>query len=433
LRAANAPAREKSGFITKGASMKKSILGCAVGVALVNASNAMAGGLWLNEYGDFAGGRASAGASAGTDDAATIMHNPASATRIEGRQLFVSVGALIPEVKFDVDSSTPRNGYGNGGNAGEAAPGGSMAYIHDFGSDKWSGGVYLGGLSGAGLKYDKDWAGRYENTEVTLLLMSLAPTVAYQLTDKLSVGASVQYWYSTLDLRVAVARANSAAEDARAKIDGDDDGFGFTAGVMYELTNRTRFGISYQSELSPKYDGDLKLRIPEGPVSPGEELKVSSNTELDMAQKVRASMHHDLDEHWAVHFTIGWDDWSTLDNVFISVQRGTVPVPTKWRDTYHYAWGAQYKLNHNWTLTSGISYDTNPVDKEDRAADLPVDRQVRVAFGARYAVKDSLTVGGYINYADLGKARIANDKDDFSGDYKNNSLLGISVNANWRF
>ena len=40
-------------------------------------------------------------------------------------------------------------------------------------------------------------------------------------------------------------------------------------------------------------------------------------------------------------------------------------------------------------------------------------------------------MGGYINYADLGKARI--ESEDFGGKYKNNSLLGISVNANWRF
>jgi long-chain fatty acid transport protein len=411
--------------------MKKTILGCAVAATLASASNVMAGGLWLNEVGDFAGGRASAGASAGTDDAATILHNPASATRIEGKQLFLSVGALIPDTKFDVKYSNPRNGYGNGGDAGEAAPAASMAYIHDFGSDKWSGGIYLGGLAGAGLKYDKGWAGRYQNREVTLLLMTLAPTEAYQLTDKLSVGASLQYWYSTLDLKAAVALPNPAAPDARADIDGDDEGFGFTAGVMYELTERTRFGINYQSELSPDYDGDLKIKIPEGQDFPGLVLDVSSHTELDMAQYVRASMHHDLDEHWSVNFTIGWDDWSTLDNVFISVENGTIPVPTKWKDTYHYAWGAEYKLNNNWAFTGGVAYDTNPVDKEDRTADLPVDRQIRYALGARYAVKDSLTVGGYINYADLGKARI--ESDDFGGDYKNNSLLGLSVNANWKF
>ncbi|CAA0121292.1 Uncharacterised protein [Halioglobus japonicus] len=74
-------------------------------LALLGANQALAGGLWLNEYGDFAGGRASAGAAAGKDEASTIIHNPATAGRIKGNQLFAAAGALIPKTKFDVQES----------------------------------------------------------------------------------------------------------------------------------------------------------------------------------------------------------------------------------------------------------------------------------------------------------------------------------------
>ena len=77
--------------------MKKTILGCAVTAILLNAGHTVAGGLWLNEYGDFSGGRSSAGASAGVDDASTIMHNPASSTRIKDSQAFVQ--AFTPKAK----------------------------------------------------------------------------------------------------------------------------------------------------------------------------------------------------------------------------------------------------------------------------------------------------------------------------------------------
>jgi hypothetical protein len=36
---------------------------------LFASSSSHAGGLWLNEFGDFSGGRASAGSQAGVDDA----------------------------------------------------------------------------------------------------------------------------------------------------------------------------------------------------------------------------------------------------------------------------------------------------------------------------------------------------------------------------
>jgi long-chain fatty acid transport protein len=406
--------------------MKKTILGCAAAVALCQATAASAGGLWLNTVGDSSGGRAGAGAAAGTDDAATVLHNPASATRIKGKQLFASAGGIIGDIKFKPEYSNERLGYGNGGDAGGPAPLGSGAYVQNFGDSKWSGGIYFAGLAGAGLDYDKDWVGRYQATKVELLVAAVAPTLAYQLTDKLSFGASLQYWYANLDLKLQVPRLRPGLEEPTASINGDDTGFAYTLGVMYELTDRTRFGIHYQSKLDPKFDGDLKVKGPGA-----NEVQVGSNTQLNMAQYARASMHHDMDEQWAVNFTIGWDDWSQLGDVLLSTDNREASVPTKWKDTYHYAWGVEYQLNKQWALTSGVSYDTNPVSAQNRNAQLPVDRQISYAFGAGYTLNEAFTVGGYVNYIDLGRARISNPR--FGGEYKNNSAVQIMVNANWTF
>ena len=142
-------------------------------------------------------------------------------------------------------------------------------------------------------------------------------------------------------------------------------------------------------------------------------------------------MHHDMDEQWSVNLTLGWDNWSALDNVLISSDRGNAGLPTRWRDTYHYAWGVQYKLNSKWELTSGVAYDTNPVDARYRTPELPLDRQLRYAAGARYQFSDTLTLGGYANYADLGKGRI--DAKHFGGEYQQNAALQIAFNLNWTF
>ncbi len=412
--------------------MKKTILGCAVTAALLNAGSTSAGGLWLNEYGDFSGGRAGAGSGAGLDDAATIMHNPASSTRIKGDQLFVSAGALVPDIKFDLDYTTPKLGTGNGGDAGVAAPVSSFAYVHDFDSDKWSAGVYFLGLAGAGLDYDKDWAGRYQATKVDLLLASLVPTLAYRVSDRLSVGVAVEIWYSELNVHLNVPRIQSNRDDLRASINGDDTGVSFKLGSMYELTDRTRFGLIYQSEVQPEYDGDLKVVAPGGGVAATElERQVAVKSELDFAEYVKFSMHHDMNEQWAVNLTVGWENWSQLGAVPLSTGNRDGAIPTRWRDTYHYAWGVEYQWDRRWAFTTGVSYDTNPVDKEDRNAQLPVDRQIRYAFGVRYALQETLSVGGYIDYTDLGKSRIS--ADNFGGQYQNNAALGLIANLNWTF
>lgn len=403
--------------------MMKTLKGCTIAAAILGASTTSAGGLWLNEFGDFAGGRAAAGAAAGVDDAMTLAYNPASISRLEGSHIFASAGAIVSQVNFDRDYSTPRLGDNDGGNAGTVAATSSMAYVHDFGSDKWSAGIALVPLAGAGLDYSDDWVGRYQATEVTLLVMALSPTVAYQVTDKLSVGASVQATYAKLNIHLAGPRLDPSKPDGNASINGDDVIAGFTLGAMYELSDRTRFGLAYQSELKPKFDGDLKTTAAD--------LNVSTDTTLPLGEYLRFSVHQDMDERWAVDFTVGWDNWSTLDNVLIATDRLSGGLTTEWHDTYHVAWGTQYKWDDAWTFTGGVAYDTNPVSSQNRTAQLPAGKQLRYALGAQYAVMESLTVGGYVNFIDMDGTEIKAQR--FGGEYSDNNATQLIANMTWKF
>ena len=402
--------------------MRKFVLRCLMLAGLIGSVNAWAGGLWLNEFGDFSGGRSAAGAAAGLDEAAGIIYNAASASRLEGNQLFLSGGVLVPTIEFDIDSTHPITGNDNGGEAGLSAPGLAFAYVHDIDSDRWSVGISLGGLSGAGLEYNKNWVGRFQVTDVELLIMALAPTASYQLTDKLAVGASLQLYYSSLDMKLAIPSPQDPGA-GRAELDGTDTGVGFTLGAIYEISDSTRVGLNYQSELDIDFDGKLKVNVVG--------VRVDSNTELTMAQTIRLSLHHDFSDRWGLALTLGWDDWSAMDSVFVSVPERDGELEKNWDDTYHYAVGLEYRLNDDWQLTTGIAYDTNPVDARDRTPELPVDRQLRYAVGTRYQLKQNVTVGGYVNYADLGKGRI--NAEGWGGKYQDNGVLQLAANLNWKF
>ena len=408
--------------------MKTLLQRSAIALALLGANHALAGGLWLNEYGDFAGGRANAGAAAGVDEASTILQNPASGGRIEGSQLFLAGGAFIPRVKFDAHESTPGAGDDNGGQAGLAAPSMAFAYVHDLGSDKWSAGIGMSGLSGAGLDYNDEWVGRYQATDVSLALLALAPTVSYRVTDKFSVGATVELYYASLELKVRIPESvppgpPDGHNDTKAKLDGDEWDVGFKLGATYDFSPYTRVGILYQSELNISFDGKLKIQ--------SKDLEADSSTKQDMAQYVRVGLHHDLNDRLGLDFTVGWDDWSALSSILVSVDTGDgTDLAKGWHDTYHYAGGFTYKLSEDWDITAGIAYDTNPVHSRDRTADLAVDRQVRYNAGARYELSETLTMGGYVNYTDLGSAKI--DTHIFSGKYSSNEMYSFSVFANWK-
>jgi len=255
-----------------------------LGTLLMIPDVSRAGGLYLNEFGTPSMGVAGAGANAVADDASTSFHNAAGMTRIKGKELMGTGGLLYATVKFDPDSDTPISG-GDGGDAGGPAPIVGGFYVHSL-SDKWKLGANLITITGAVLDYDDDWTGRYLNTEVTLLTMTFYPSVAYRVNDWLSLGGGPQIMYADLEMK---AKAPTPNGTGKVKIDGDDVAFGFSLGALFEVSERTRFGLVYQSEIEPEFDGDVKIS------GPGTK-KAGTDTKITLAQFVRVSGYHELND-----------------------------------------------------------------------------------------------------------------------------------------
>jgi len=380
-----------------------------------------AGGLYLNEFGTPSMGVAGAGANAVASDASTSFHNPAGMTRIKSKELMVTAGLLNSIVKFDQDSDTPVPG-GNGGDAGGPGPIIGGFYVHSL-SDRWKLGANLVTISGAVLDYDDDWTGRYQNTEVTLLTMTFSPTIAYRVNDWLSLGGGPQIMYADLEMKAKAPLPGPGGREGEVTIDGNDVAFGFGLGALFELNERTRFGLVYQSEIEPEFDGDVDLSPPG--------LTAATDTTITLARFIKLSGYHELNDQWALLGTIGWEDWSAFKDVNISTDHGSADIPRNWDDTWKFAAGVHYRPVEEWLLQLGMSYDTSPVDKEDRTADMPIDRQIRYATGVQYKWSDRLSTGAQFVYADYGKAKI--DSDQLRGDYKQNDIFFLAVNANWKF
>ena len=392
-----------------------------IATILLSSTIVCGGGLYLNEFGTPVMGNAGAGSAAEASDASTAFHNPAGMTRLEERQFMISGGMGYAETRFDSDGSTGISG-GNGGNAGGVFPYFGSHYVHPLNEDLRFGFSFFS-LAGASLNYDSDWTGRYQNQKVDLLTMTAIPTLAYRVNEQLSVAAGPMIMYGMLDMDIAV---NLIASDGQASLDGDDIDVGYTLSALYELSDQTRFGVVYYSEMEVDLSGDLKTRG--GPIGG---MNFSTDTTLPFAQMIRGSIYHELNEKWALVGSLGWEDWSTMDNVTISTGNGGASLPRNWSDTWHYSAGVHYRPDEKWVLRTGVAYDTNPVDATDRTADMPVDRQVRYAVGADYQWSESLTVGASFVYADYGSGKIKGST--LSGEYDKNDIYFLGLHANWKY
>ncbi len=419
--------------------MRRHLISVILALGILASYDSIAGGLWINEFGSPIMGRAGAGSTSGVDDASAALHNPASMTALESDQIMVTAGVVVSEIEFDIDSSEAVNGSNNGGDAGDVAPIASLFYVRDL-ADSWKLGVYAGGFTGAALEYDDDWVGRFQAQRVELVALGVMPSLAYQVSERFSVGIGVPVLYGSLEIDVALP--GSRVNDAQAELDGDDTQVGLNLSAFYVVSDKTRVGLLYQSAFDFKYGGDVDIK--NFPASG----TLAIDTELTLAEYLKGSVSHDFTDSFSGHITVGWEGWSDMDSVLISGENNQIALDQDWGDIWHYALGIEYQLAPAWTMNAGIRYDENPTEARKRTADMPMDEQTRYALGIKYQRREGLTIGAHMVYADYGDADIIAENTitvpapgplpgaieiptGFSGSYKSNDLLFFMVSFNW--
>jgi long-chain fatty acid transport protein len=152
------------------------------------------------------------------------------------------------------------------------------------------------------------------------------------------------------------------------------------------------------------------------------------------------SAHHELSENLSIMANIGWQNWSEFGEVGLSLggpNATSLEVDANFEDTWHYALGARYRLNYQWSVSAGFAYDSSPVSNSNRTVAMPLDRQYRIGAGVQYQVRKNLILGGAYEYMDAGDAPVNQSggplRGDFKGDLDSSGFHFFVLNANWKF
>ncbi len=268
----------------------------------------------------------------------------------------------------------------DGGNVGDLVPLGS-AFVVTNPIEKLRFTFAFAGIYGGQLNYNNDWAGRTWVTESSLTGLGLSPGIAYPLTDWLSVGGAVNVTWFKLNQQVKASTAVNAPTISFD--DGTDWAVNGTFSVLLEPWEHTRVGFNYRSPLEVKLDGDLD--------NPGPD-PVDFDTTIDMAQGFNIGLFHQFNEELGLLFDAGWSDWSTMTFQSFNISRAGFEIPRNFKDTWRIAVGGQYRLEE-FILRGGFSYDSSPVNAQDRLPDLPVSEQFRFSAGTNYEAAENITLG----------------------------------------
>lgn len=409
----------------------------AVACAFAATRSAQAGGIMLYEIATPDAGLASAGYASRADDASTLFKNPAGMSQLQGTQVQGGLQALYGSVTFTPNASTsPLLGGDDGGNAVGWLPGASLFVVTPIGEKVRVG---FGTLSYFGLAedYNDNWVGRYYVQESALLGMSLLPSISYEATDWVSIGAGLNAMYGYLDTQMAVNNAGIAAPDGQMSLKDRTWGFGANVGLLFKAGEKTRIGVTYLSALNLDFS-DTPTFTGAGP---------ANAPRLDLGTKVpqsaMLSVHHSLNEKWALMADFGWQDWSQFGYVQAGVEGGaTTTLNLQYQDTWHGALGAQYRPSDKWTLSGGAAFDSSAVTSANRTVTLPMGQTWRFGLGAQYQLSKSVNIGAACTFMWAGDMSVnqtsalpvlAGGRGDVSGSFDNAWFTVANLNLTWKF
>jgi len=301
------------------------------------------------------------------ESAMTAVSNPAGAARVGSRADF-SMEAFMPSRDVNFNSM--------GGDSADSAVNmygvpaiGWTAPTSDGSNVYFGGGMY--GTSGMGVDYASTfvtpgngstippmyWDG-YSNVS----FWQMAPVLAWNVDNKLSVGATLNIDYQSASFKQRVVDSgNNVLNNFDLSRSASGFGYGIGFGVLYDVSKTITVGASYKSkqEFSP-----LEYQLGKGDITDnGAQLPAGTyKLDLDFPQQAAVGIAFRATPALTLAADLKWIEWSSTMNKLAVEGPGGIVVPMNpgWGDQTVYALGVNYKLNSTVTLRAGYNYAEAP-------------------------------------------------------------------------
>ncbi|CAA6676675.1 MULTISPECIES: OmpP1/FadL family transporter [unclassified Lentimonas] len=355
--------------------------------------------------------------------------NPAGMTGLDSDEMLLGSQVIVPIRKFDSSSASTAGG-GDGGDAGVPAAIPSFFAVKQY-NENLSLGFSIVGAMGGGDDFGDNWVGRYGATEVSLQGLSISPAVGYQVTEDLSIGAGVSIINTQFYQKLAIKSPLPLGSDGSAEFDDMEDwGTQPFFGLTYQINEKTLFGLVYRAEMDVELEGDLKIKNA-GPLDGKSDLDL----DWDNPQWIEAGISYELTDEWVAAFNLGWQEWSTFSDNHVTISNGApVTLDRNWKDTWH-GGVAFTRFMEDSAFSFGFSYESSPVDDDDRTIDFAVDEQYK--FSAAYAWNQNqnwkCSVGATVIFSGDAEVDQVAQGERIKGEFETNMLVIAGFTAQRRF
>ncbi|KHT26013.1 long-chain fatty acid transporter FadL [Pectobacterium carotovorum] len=412
----------------------------AVAVALFSA-NVSAAGFQLNEYSSSGLGRAFSGEGAVADNATSGSRNPATMTMFDRPSFSGGVTYINP----DIDVQGKNSLAGQNTSAKNIAPHAWVPNLHFIMplNEQWAVGASATTNYGLATEFNDNYAAGSIGGKTDLLTSNLNLSAAYRLNQHFSFGLGVNAVYADakIERRAGELAAGGLQPSSElVHMEGKEWGYGWNAGLLYEVDENNRFGFTYRSKVKIDFDGDYHSARPS--IAPGLPVGTSGATipgklTLNLPEMWEASAYHRVAPKWAVHYSLTYTSWSQFQELKATGNNGQTLFhkDESFRDAYRIALGTTYYHDDNWTFRGGIAFDDSPVPADKRSISIPDQDRFWLSAGTTYAFNKDASVDVGVSYMHGKQVDISEPISDVAGSPRYNFtskgkawLYGVNFN-----
>ena len=346
-------------------------------------------GFGIFEQGTCASGRAGTAVANPCGDGSSIYFNPAGLAGISGWTFSGGVTNIIQVGDFTADDT--------GQSTDVDSPVSVVPHVYAaYGATERLGvglGVYV--PFGLNTRWPADFRGAALGFDNNLQTIYIQPTVAYQLTDRISLGGGMIVAVSSVELnqRLYLSELGFDPETAygEATLDADlTTSIGGNIGFQALLTDRISLGARFTTPIKMEYSGQATFRqLPTGislpPNSPfinpeteepfpggtpldnilsaqfaegGTLITQDIETEITMPAQLVAGLSFQAAERLNLMFDYQWTGWSTLNEVPLNFEIAPDnAIVLNYENSSTFRLGAEYEIDDTWTLRGGYAYN----------------------------------------------------------------------------
>ncbi|MCL2895236.1 long-chain fatty acid transporter FadL [Brenneria tiliae] len=371
----------------------------AVAVALVSA-NASAAGFQLNEYSSSGLGRAFSGEGAVADNAASGSRNPATMTLFDRPSFSGGVTYINPDIDLNGSSSSGQNA-----DAKNIAPHAWVPNLHFVMplNDRWAIGASAVTNYGLATEFNDNYVAGSIGGKTDLVTSNLNLSAAYRLNQHFSFGLGVNAVYADAKIvrhagELAPALGLQPSSEI-SRLEGKEWGYGWNAGILYEVDENNRYGLTYRSKVDIDFNGDYSNDIPAAIGGTGG-ATIPGKLTLNLPEMWEASAYHRVAPKWAVHYSLAYTSWSQFQELKATGNNGRTLFQKEegFRDAYRLALGTTYYHDDNWTFRGGVAFDDSPVPADKRSVSIPDQDRFWLSAGTTYAFNKDASVDVGVSY-----------------------------------